>query len=82
MLMFNKKYHQLSCVFFLCAVAVLAYGANFTYDGINRRDPRNDLERNTIDATGEIFCKDSKTGRQLASTGFFLILDRIMRIYC
>ena len=56
----------------LYAVAAMAYAANFTYDGINRRDPNNDLERNTIGATGEIFCKDIKTGGQRVSTGFFI----------
>ncbi len=70
--MFNNKYSQSCFVFCLYVVAALAYGANFTYDGINRRDPNNDLERNTIDATGEIFCKDTKTGGQRVSTGFFL----------
>lgn len=70
--MINNKYFQLCFVFCLYAVAALTYGANFTYDGINRRDPNNDLEKNTIDATGEIFCKDTKTGGQRVSTGFFL----------
>ncbi len=70
--MFNKKYFQLCFVSCLYAAAALAYGANFTYDGINRRDPVNELERNVIGATGQIFCKDTNTGGQRVSTGFFL----------
>jgi hypothetical protein len=70
--MFNKKYFRCFCLTGLYAVAALSYGANFTYDGINRRDPENELERNTIGATGNVFCKEAKTGRQLVTTGFLI----------
>jgi len=50
------------------------YAANFTYDGVNRRDPGNELEQNTIEATGEIFCTAAKTGQLKATTGFLLDL--------
>jgi len=59
-------------VFCFFAVAALSYGANFTYDGINRRDPLNELERNTISATGRVYCTESKTGRRLVTTGFLI----------
>jgi len=69
--MFNKKFFQYACLYCLYA-ATLSYGANFTYDGVNRRDPVNELERNTINATGNVFCKEVKTGRQLVTTGFLI----------
>ena len=70
--MFSKKYFRLCSVFCFFAVAALSYGANFTYDGINRRDPLNELERNTISATGRVYCTESKTGRRLVTTGFLI----------
>ncbi len=70
--MLNKKYLQCTSLLSLSLLAAIAYGANFTYDGISRRDPNSELERSTISATGEIFCKDTKTGGQRVSTGFFI----------
>lgn len=75
-MMLNKKSYQLCCLFCLYITAGLSYGANFTYDGINRRDPISDAEQRTINATAEIFCTDTKTGKQRASTGFFLNLGQ------
>lgn len=76
-MMLNKKSYQLCSLFCLFAVAAaLSYGANFTYDGVHRRDPISELEQRTINATAEIFCTDTKTGRQRASTGFFLNLGQ------
>ncbi|PCJ42741.1 MAG: hypothetical protein COA71_04350 [SAR86 cluster bacterium] len=74
--MLSKKLLQLSCLLCLLSTAELLNGANFTYDGINRRDPLTVLEQNTINATGKIFCNDAKTGRQKVSTGFFLDLGQ------
>ncbi len=58
----------------LFVVTSSVYAANFTYDGVNRRDPSNELEQLTINATGEIYCVEAKTGQLKATTGFLLDL--------
>lgn len=74
--MLSNKSTQLCGLFCLYLAATLSYGANFIYDGINKRDPISEAELNTINATAEIFCTDTKTGKQRASTGFFLNLGQ------
>lgn len=58
--------------FALLVGVVSVYAANFTYDGINRRDPVSPVEQRVIAATGDIRCTAAKTGQTRISTGFLL----------
>ncbi len=49
-----------------------SYAINFTYDGINKRDPESEIEKSTVRSTGKIYCNAAKTGRSRLSTGFFI----------
>lgn len=74
--MFSKTAFRVSLLFSAMLIVASSYGANFTYDGVNRRDPENDLELRTIEASGEIFCIAAKTGQLKATTGFLLDLGQ------
>lgn len=53
-------------------LAASVEAANFTYDGINRRDPVGAVELNTYAAVGQIQCNRVATGEPRVSTGFAL----------
>ncbi|MAM70081.1 MAG: hypothetical protein CMP91_02895 [Gammaproteobacteria bacterium] len=59
---------------FLAGLLLLstANAVNFTYDGINRRDPLTETENLTIQATGEVFCIAANSGEQRGASGFFI----------
>ena len=75
--MFNKTIFRLNILFCSFFIAALSSAANFTYDGVHRRDPISELERNTIEATGEIFCRSPITNDLRVSTGFLIDLGQI-----
>lgn len=68
----HRKSVHIYCLFYLLIAGMSAMAANFTYDGINRRDPISDIELNTFAAVGQIRCNRVKTGEPRVATGFSL----------
>ena len=71
--MLKIKFIQ-KALFLWLTLALTAFvdAANFTYDGINRRDPVGEVELRTFAAVGQIQCNRVKTGAPRVSTGFVL----------